>query len=326
MPQQRFGMEGKMLFHHVIHNLEDWGQVFQDRSAFEPLIREIFRRHGLPFSGVTSCTPGSNAVFRCGASLVKIFAPEESGIGGKEEFLTERFGLLRAKRMGIPAPELFAQGVIEDAYPFYYLLMEYVEGKSLADLSPQLSGEERVQIGCGLRRIVERMDVPCAPFNGHMLFSQAAEKRWKAFPASFRDDRKAYLEKRVRENGKNETAGAGGKPGAAAGPAVYVHGDLNPDNILIRPDGSLCLIDFADALVAPIELELAGLLCDGFRFDPDYRKGFFGTEMCSGEELTERLLFGLLIHDYGANIIRDNIGAAEQISSVEELRKKIGDR
>ena len=41
-----------MLFHHVIHDLEDWRQVFQDPDAFAPLIREIFRRHGLPFAGI----------------------------------------------------------------------------------------------------------------------------------------------------------------------------------------------------------------------------------------------------------------------------------
>ena len=348
-----------MLFHHVIHDLEDWRQVFQDPDAFEPLIREIFRRHGLPFAGIGRCAPGSNAVFRCGGYIVKIFAPEESGIGGRDDFLTEKFGLLRAKRLSVPAPVLYAEGVIEDAHTFRYLLLEYVEGESLAGLSPRLSGGERFRIGRRLREIVDRMDVACEPFNSHALFGRAAEERWKAFPASFRREREMYLRQRYgggRVDGQTEAAGDSAAfsemaaEGRAVGrTAVYVHGDLNPDNILIRPDGRLCLIDFADAMRAPIELELASLLCDGFRFDADYLAGFLDAKKAFRQEtfrnaagekgnliresrkeegrreekLAESLLFGLLIHDYGVNIIRDNIGAPERIPSLKTLRERL---
>lgn len=299
-----------MLFNHNINHLKDWAGIFQDKAVFAPLVKEIFRRHGLDFTGIDSCTPGSNAVFRSGGFIVKIFAPEESEIGGENDFLTERFGLRRAAQLGIPAPGLYAEGVIDDAYIFRYLLLEYVEGKSLATCCANMTGAERRRIGRSLREIVDRMDVPCEPFNSHALFGKAAEARWEAFPEEFREERTAYLNERRAE------------------PAVYVHGDLNPDNILIRPDVRLCLIDFADALLAPIELELAGLLCDGFRFDPDYLEGFLGEASRRAEDrraakLSESLLFGLLIHDYGVNIIRDNIGAPERISSLKMLRERL---
>ena len=41
------------------------------------------------------------------------------------------------------------------------------------------------------------------------------------------------------------------------------------------------------------------------------------------EKLAESLLFGLLIHDYGVNIIRDNIGAPERIPSLKTLRERL---
>lgn len=352
-----------MLFDRKIGNLKDWGRIFQDRAAFEPLIKEIFTRHGLPFTAVGSCTSGSNAVFRVGAGcagdyIIKIFAPPESEIGSESDFLTERFGLQRAERLGIPVPRLYAEGVIEDAYTFRYLVLEYVEGSSLADISESLSPAERRRIGHNLRRIVDRMDTPCGTFNSHTLFGQAAEARWKAFPESFQRERKAYLQEKgyaeEKEGGAAVSSGAAASSGAAvssgAAPAssasgryglsgtsqnsgisgpeamVYVHGDLNPDNILIRPDGSLCLIDFADALTAAVELELAGLLCDGFHFDPDYIDGFLGPEQPEAGELAERLLYGLLIHDFGVNIIRDDICAPRELPSLESLRERMQNR
>lgn len=295
-----------MLFNHTISCLADWGRLFQNRAVFEPLAAHIFRENGLSFSGIDHCTPGTNAVFRAGKYILKIFAPEESEIGSESDYITEKFGLFRADQLHIAAPKLFASGAVQDRYMFRYLILEYIDGMSLADISGELSDEARFQIGCELRNIVDKMDTPCDPFNQHTLFGNAAEMRWNVFPIHFQKERKTYL------------ATCDAKPG------VYVHGDLNPDNILVDGNREIYIIDFADALIAPVELELAGILCDGFGFDPAYLTGFLGAY--DKEELAERLLFGLLIHDFGANIIRDNIGDPEEIDSLDELRGSILER
>ena len=70
-----------MLFWETLQNWADWGRVFADWAAFAPLVREIFRRNGLPMGEVRALPPGTNAVFRVGDLVVKIYAPAETGVG-----------------------------------------------------------------------------------------------------------------------------------------------------------------------------------------------------------------------------------------------------
>lgn len=129
-----------MLFSYNVSDLKDWGKIFQDIEVFEPLVEYIFKEHEIPYSGMNTCTSGLNAVFRIGKYIVKIFAPEETGIGGENYYVTEPFSLLRADRLDISAPKLFADGIIYDKYIFRYLIMEYMEGNSLADMSDKIIG------------------------------------------------------------------------------------------------------------------------------------------------------------------------------------------
>ncbi len=291
-----------MLFHEVITDLKSWGRVFQDPALFTPLARAVFEQAGRPFPGLECCLPGSNAVFRAGDAVLKIFAPEETGIGGAEEFLAERYGLERAAALGVPAPRMLAYGLLRDRYAFRWLLLERVEGFPLSCGTEKLSPEDWRGIGGQLRRAVEQLDGPCPPFRERTLRGPSAEERWTPFPASFRAQREVCLAR----------AGTGD---------VFVHGDLNGDNLLVGPDGRLVLIDFADARTAPFETELAALVCDGFRFPPDYLLGFLGA--FDREELADQLTLGLLLHDYGAWIIRDRVGAPETFAAPEDLKRAL---
>ena len=67
--------------------------MYQSIPAFAPLIQEIFRREDLPFSPLSPLTPGTNAVFRSGELVVKVFFPKESGLDpeGAELYQEVRF-------------------------------------------------------------------------------------------------------------------------------------------------------------------------------------------------------------------------------------------
>ena len=49
-----------------------------------------------------------------------------------------------------------------------------------------------------------------------------------------------------------------------AAPYGFVHRDYQSKNLMVRPDGTLALIDFQDALVGPRVYDLVALLCDSY--------------------------------------------------------------
>jgi serine/threonine protein kinase len=88
-----------------------------------------------------------------------------------------------------------------------------------------------------LRTITDRLNTPCERFNGHDVVKRAlACKRWCKFPASFQAERHEYLRNYKLTD------------------PVYVHGDLTPDNVLIDARGQLYIIDFADAVLASVDM------------------------------------------------------------------------
>ena len=291
-----------MLFTEKITNLQEWSEIFQNKAAFTPLAQEIFARCGLPFSGLESCAPGSNAVFGAGKYIVKIFSPVQAQLGGAEEFVAEKYGLERAARLGVPAPRVMASGVLEDRYVFRWMVLERVKGDLLAHAVPGLSDGDWFELGAQLRQAVERLDAPCADFYGKALGNADSEARWMLFSQAFRKERQTLL--------------AGWQP-----QPVFVHGDLNADNLMVAKDGRLVLIDFADCRTAPFETELAALVCDGFRFPAAYLRGFL--EEYDRAQMAKALLRGLLLHDYGAWIIRDQIGTPDTFQSLDALERSL---
>lgn len=291
------------LFTAEIDGWASWGAVFQSIAAFSPLIEEILCRHALPAAPVRHCTPGTNAVFRVGGYVVKIFAPRESGLESEAEARTEYFSVARAKALGVPVPTPVAEGVLDDKYRFPYLVTEFVDGAPFEVCAAAMTPQEKTAAARRLRALTDRLNTPCADFNGiDVIRDRTRRKCWAPFPKRFQRERDAW---------------------AAAhdfGERVFVHGDLGEDNLLVTGDG-LCILDFADAVLAPRSYEQALVAAELFAFDGDFLRGYFAD--LSAAEIAEICFEGLAIHDFGGDIVCGRLGTPERFAGLSDLRERL---
>ena len=296
------------LFNGQISNWREWGGIFQSIAAFGPLVEHILAIEKLPAAKLENLSPGTNAVFKAGDYVVKVFAPCESGIDQTPDLQTELFAAARADELGISAPAMVAHGLIEDKYKFAYIITEYIAGAEFKDAVKVMGVADRLAIGCKLRAVTDKMNKPCGPFNSIDVINDADDarrfRRWdERYNESFRAERLAY----IRSHNYGEK--------------VFVHGDLCGDNILLAPDGELYIIDFADAVLAPIEYEHALIAVALFELDAALIEGYFGN--CSADELASVCFNGLLIHDFGGDIVAQLIGDPGEVLSLCDLQNKL---
>lgn len=273
------------LFQKEINGWDSWGSLFCDREAFARLSEVIFEKErvGAPGS-LLALTPGTNAVFRVKDYVLKIYAPMESGIG-TDDYPIELKAQQSAQKNRVRVPAIIAHGAIQDRYLFQYLIMEYIDGKEAKELLPSFSKAQKIDFAQKLRLLLEKLHKP----NGTVLpaidvIGRAVNNpRLRKLPFCLAEDMKARALSTRMENG------------------VLAHGDITKENVLICPDGSLALIDFADSVFAPPFYELAPVAFDLFQFDRDLIRAFIGNHPM--EKWLGSLMDSLSIHDFGADII-----------------------
>ena len=291
------------LFTGQINNWNDWGSIFQSIPAFTPLVEYILQKENLPSAEIENLTPGTNAVFKVGEYVIKIFAPAESGIDQTLDLQTELFSIRRANKIGISAPKLVADGFVADKYRFGYMITEYISGTELVEAVKTMSCEEKVLFGRKLRQICDKMNTPCEPFNGvDVINDKGRYRRWDNYPERFKTERLDFI--KAHDFGQN----------------VFVHGDLCLDNVLFSSNGELFFIDFADSVLAPIIYEHAHIAFS-FELDPMLLQGYFNDYKT--DKFIEMCFNGLLIHDFGGDIIRDYFGKPKEILSLDDLRNRV---
>lgn len=288
------------LFNAEINSWESWSKIFNSIKEFEPLIQHIFKIENLSdIKQISLLKPGTNAVFKIDDKVIKIFVPEEAGYYPDVEFSIEAYGLQFADKQGIPVPKLITSGVINDKYKFRYMIMDYIKGKVFDDIECEFTDEDKFKIGKHFAEIKIKLNIPCDKFcDINIIERSLTNERWNKFPQSFNDERIRFLEGyKLQEN-------------------VFVHGDINPDNVIFGDDGVMYLIDFADTCIAPSLYELAPLICEVFNFEKPYLDGY-------GELCADDLFDSLLLHDFGGDIIKNNFGEYDIFKSLDILRKRI---
>ncbi len=275
-----------MLFNYTIKNWDDWGKVFQLIENFTPLAQEIFRREKLEFANLENLTPGTNAVFRAGNYVVKIFAPKESGLDSQADYLNESAVCGALTERGIPTPRLVACGSVQDKYLFYYIITEYYLGvKAGTWLEKATPNQQEVFIE-RLRELLQKLNRPAHGLIPPVdLLARALENpRLERLPETLR----AEMTERARMVDLRDT--------------VLIHGDLTGENILVDEGGSPIIIDCADACLAPWWYELAPLVFELFHCQRNLLRMFVDT---APKVFVGRVLDAVCIHDFGANMLLD---------------------
>lgn len=289
-------------FHETIANWQDWARVFQSREAFAPLVEEICRREGLKFVPLRNLTPGTNAVFRMGKLVAKVFFPKESGLDPVPDFENEAAVCGWLTERGVSTPRLLAKGYLEDKYRFYYIVTEYAQGKEAGDWLPAAGTEEKAAFVRKLSKILETLNVPAEGLIRPIDLRERAlcNPRLAQLPEALQEE----LRERARELDLSLP--------------VLVHGDLTGENILVS-GGEPVIIDCADACLAPAWYEYGPLAVELFRCDP-FLLGAFARER---PDFLERLPDCMCIHDFGPDLLREAAKRAGRppFSSLREVRE-----
>lgn len=103
--------------------------------------------------------PGTNAVFKAGNYVIKIYPPVDSGLNGILDMENEARITRSINAIGVESPCIVANGIIKDKYDFVYIIMNYIEGLPFRIAVKSMSDMEKELIGVKLRDITNKLNV-----------------------------------------------------------------------------------------------------------------------------------------------------------------------
>ena len=267
-------------------------------SVFLPLVQEIYRLNDLEIDDLRYLTPGSNAVFQLGKTVVKIFLPPETKLRDGEEYDTELSALKFADSIGISIPAIICAGTVNDRYTFRYIVMKYIDGVSPHIQFPFINDDGKVEFALGFKAITDKLHCSIDSNSNSIPRFDSPERlgdhMWELLPDTFKRDRKQFLSKEEMSQ------------------PVFTHGDININNLLVDKYGRIFLIDFADSVIAPYYYEWPPIVFSLFGCDSVLMKTYFGEIESDG--FYRKLITSILIYRFGAWTIK-GIADAFEIST-----------
>ncbi|WP_282942483.1 phosphotransferase [Paenibacillus sp. RC67] len=301
------------LFQKDIYDWKSWSAVYQSLDDFRLLIEAIFEKeqfHG--YDQISHLTPGTNAVFKAGKYVIKIFAPKESGANPDDDYNAELQSMGRALQSGIRAPRLIAASSVSDKYVFNYLIMEYIEGQAAGDALKEYTMEQKQMFIRKLNQHLYTMNrKPLEKVDEAFIKERAIHNsRWNRYSSSIR----SQIMEIINQYEWSEY--------------VYVHGDLTADNIIVDKHNEIYIIDFADSIIAPAEYEYPPIIFDLFDSDKELVHEFMQGR--NDDDFIENLFMGTLLHDFGGDFVKKMVEQwsdkrAEELSDIYEFKKMIHD-
>ncbi|WBW96434.1 aminoglycoside phosphotransferase family protein [Oceanirhabdus sp. W0125-5] len=278
----------KNLFKKDIIDWNSWGTVFQSIDDFKELIEEIFIRENLKgYDEISNLTPGTNAVFKVGTYVIKIFAPKESDANTDSDYIAEMDAMKRALYKDINTPNIIAAGSIEDKYLFRYFIMDFINGKEASDVLKDYSYSQKSNFVQKLKENLNKLNTkPKELNNGNFIKERAIHnERWNPYSP--------LIKSQIAEILRNYDLSQ----------CVYVHGDITADNVMLDKNDNLFIIDFADSTIAPVEYEYPPIVFELFDYDHELIHEF--TKEMDYDVFIDKLFISILLHDFGANFVHD---------------------
>lgn len=159
-------------------------------------------------------------IYRDGDRVIKLFNEDYS----RSDVLNEALNHARAYETGLNIPELYAVTMIDGKWA---IVMQYIEGESLADLiaSDPSKYDEYMELFVDIQLDIQAKKSP--------LLSQLKDKMNRKIGLAELDDTTKYeLYTRLASTPDHRK---------------LCHGDYTPSNVIIRPDGTPYILDWAHA-------------------------------------------------------------------------------
>ncbi len=171
------------------------------------------------FDNIISSSP-KKTIYRDGGKCIKVFNPDYS----KADVLNEALNHARIEETGLNIPRLFEVTTIEGKWA---IVLDYIEGETLQQLmdeNPEKT-EEYLELFVNLQLEVQHKTCP--------LLNKLKDKMNRKISEAELDATTRYeLHTRLEGMPKHKKV---------------CHGDFNPSNVIIRPDGTPFIIDWSHA-------------------------------------------------------------------------------